>query len=162
MAVQYLEASLAIQRALGNKAGEGALLNNLSQFYSSRGDNVTEVQYLEASLAIRRAIGDKAGMAVTLYNMGHISWQAEETEQALTQWTEAYTLAMELGEALILFRTAAVLGKVRAQAGALAEARHFLSQAVEVGKAAGFPEVQKVEEALRRLPAPEPDTGETP
>ena len=42
-----------------------------------------------------------------------------------------------------------------ASAEAPAQARQLLQLAVEVGKAAGFPEVQEVEAVLRRLPPAE-------
>jgi tetratricopeptide (TPR) repeat protein len=155
-ALRYLEASLAIRREIGDKAGEGTTLNNLSSLAYARGDYDTALRYLEASLAIRREIGDKAGLMTTLHNMGHIAWEAQSVERALTLWMEAHTLARETQNAQGLFHTASTLGLVLAQGGAESEARPFLQLAVEVGKVAGFADVEEVETVLRRLSSDEP------
>ena len=134
---------------------EGATLNNLSQIYQARGDYDKALSYLEQSLAIRREIGDKAGLVATLHNMGHIAWQADNLERAMTLWSEAFSIAMETKNTQGIFHTASTLGRALASAGASAQARQLLQLAVEVGQAAGFPGVQEVEAVLRRLPAAE-------
>jgi hypothetical protein len=87
--------------------------------------------------------------------MGHIAWQADNLERAMTLWSEAFSIAMETQNAQGIFQTASTLGQVLASAGASAQARQLLQLAVEVGQAAGFPGVQEVEAVLRRLPAAE-------
>jgi tetratricopeptide (TPR) repeat protein len=150
-ALRYLEASLAIQREIGDKAGEGTTLNNLSLLAYARGDYDTALRYLEASLAIQREIGDKAGMIATLHNMGHIALQAQDVERAMTLWLEAFGIATETQNAQGLFHTASTLGQVFAELGEQSEARPLLQRAVEVGKAAGLAGVEEVEAVLRRL-----------
>jgi tetratricopeptide (TPR) repeat protein len=154
-ALGYLEQSLAICREIGDKAGEGTTLNNLSLIYDARGDYDTALGYLEQSLAIQREIGDKAGLVATLHNMGHIAWQADNLEHAMTLWSEAFSIAMETQDAQGIFQTASTLGQVLASAGASAQARQMLQLAVEVGQAAGFPDVQEIEAVLHRLPEAE-------
>ena len=63
---------MAIQREIGDKAGEGTTLNNLATTAYAGGDYATALTYLEQSLAIRREIGDKAGEGVTCWNIGMI------------------------------------------------------------------------------------------
>ncbi len=92
-ALAYLEESLAISRAIGDKAGEGTTLNNISQIFQARGDYAAALAYLEESLAISRAIGDVAGLCATLFNIGHIHYQKDEVEQALNAWVTVYRLA---------------------------------------------------------------------
>jgi tetratricopeptide (TPR) repeat protein len=148
----------AFQRALPiapTKTDEGATLNNLSQISQARGDYDTALRYLEQSLAIQREIGNKAGLMVTLHNMGLIAWQTDNGERAMTLWSEAFTIAMETQNAQGIFHKASTLGQVYAQSGSLAQARQLLQLAVEVGKAAGFLEVQEVEAALHSLPPAE-------
>jgi hypothetical protein len=111
------------------------------------------LRYLEQSLTIQREIDNKAGLVATLYNMGHMAWQAGQGERAMTLWSEALTMARETQNAEGIFHTASTLGQVLASAGPSAQARQLLQLAVEVGKAAGFPAVQTVEEVLRRLPS---------
>ncbi len=50
------------------------------------GDYDTAVQYLKQSLAIRQQIGDMAGLCATLFNMGHIHWQNEQQDEAVSAW----------------------------------------------------------------------------
>ncbi len=92
-ALQYLVQCLAITQAIGDKAGEGTTLNNISQIYTARGDYASALPYLEQSLAIRQEIGDVAGMCATLFNMGHIHLQNDEHSQAVTAWVTVYRLA---------------------------------------------------------------------
>jgi tetratricopeptide (TPR) repeat protein len=152
-ALHYLEAGLAMAREIGDKAGEAATLNNLSGISRARGDDETALRYLEASLIIRREIGDKAGESMTLYRMGLIASEAQSMERAMTLWSEAHALARETQDAQGLFYTAGTLGQALALGGAASEARPFLQLAVEVGKAAGFADIQNVEAVLRRLPS---------
>jgi len=152
-ALRYLEASLAIAREISDKAGEGRALNNLDEIYQARGDYDTALRYLEASLAICREIGDKAGEGRTLHNMGFIAWETKNKERAMTLWSEALNIGMEIRNAERIVHTASTLGQVLALGGAASEARPFLQRAVEVGKAASFANVQEVEAVLRRLPS---------
>ncbi len=56
-ALPCLEQSLAISREIGDRAGEGATLNNISTTAHARGDYATALGYLEQSLAISRDNG---------------------------------------------------------------------------------------------------------
>ena len=59
-----------ISQEIGDRAGEGTTLNNISQIYKARGDYGTALKYLEQSLAISKEIGDRRGEAVTSWNIG--------------------------------------------------------------------------------------------
>jgi tetratricopeptide (TPR) repeat protein len=106
---------------------------------------------LEQSLQIRRDIGDKAGEGTTLHNMGFVALEAQNLEQALSLWTQALDMALEIREARLLFYTAATLGRVLAQAGARDEAKPLLQMAIQVGTHAGLPGVDELEAILRQL-----------
>jgi tetratricopeptide (TPR) repeat protein len=154
-ALGYLEQSLAIRRAIGDKAEEGATLIFLGLIYKERGDYDRALGYLEQSLVIHRDIGDKEVQVETLHTMGRIAWEADNVERAVTLWSEAFTIAKETQSATGLFLMAGTLGQALAVTGELGQARQLLQLAVEIGKAAGFPEVQDYEELLRRLPSAE-------
>ena len=79
MALDYLKQSLAITKEVGDRAGEGDTLNNISQIYHARGDYDTALDYLKQSLTIRKEVGDRAGMCVTLFNIGHIHKQHDDS-----------------------------------------------------------------------------------
>lgn len=101
-ALGYYEHSLAIQQEIGDKAGEGATLNNMSTIAHARGDYATALDYLERSLAIRQEIGDIAGMCPTLFNMGHIHYQNEQVQEALIAWVTVYNIAKQINLAQAL------------------------------------------------------------
>jgi len=46
-ALEYLEKSLKIRVAIGDKSGEGATLNNIATIYQARGDLTKALEYLE-------------------------------------------------------------------------------------------------------------------
>jgi tetratricopeptide (TPR) repeat protein len=64
--------ALDIFLEIGNKAGEGATLNNISQIYHAQGDYTTALIYLTNSLAISQEIGDKAGEGACTVNQSNI------------------------------------------------------------------------------------------
>ena len=101
-ALGYLKQSLQIMQQIGDKAGEGTTLNNISQIYDAQGDYETALGYLKQSLQIRQQIGDKAGLCATLFNMGHMHWQNKQQDQAMGAWVTVYTIAksMNLAQAL--------------------------------------------------------------
>ncbi|MEZ4646503.1 MAG: tetratricopeptide repeat protein [Chloroflexota bacterium] len=72
----YFEQALAIDRTIGNKAGEATALGNLGTAYASWGEYDTAVSYYEQALVIDQAIGSKAGEATNLGNLGNVyySW----------------------------------------------------------------------------------------
>jgi len=153
-AQKYIEQSLDISKEIGDKEGEGLALNNISTIAYAHGDYDTALEYLEQSLAIRREIGDKSGMANTLHNMGHIAKNLNDMEKAFSYWSEAFQLAMETQNAQGLFNVGKDFGNVLSITGNKEQARQLLTQAVQVGRQAGFPDVQKVEALLQQLDAP--------
>ena len=144
----------AFERALPispTKKEKGATLNNISQIHDARGDYETALTFLEQSLKIQREIGDRAGMIPTLHNMAHIALQAKDPQKAVEAWSEALDLAMKTQNAMGLFHVAKDFGGLMAQAGNTDAAKQLLTLAVQAGKAAGFPGVDKIEERLKSL-----------
>ncbi|MCP4351271.1 MAG: tetratricopeptide repeat protein [Desulfobacterales bacterium] len=150
-ALKYLEQSFTIMQEIGDKSGEGTILNNISQIYSAHGDYDTALKYLEQSLTIMQEIGDKSGMITTLHNMAEIAAEADDLEKAMTLWSEALSAAMETNNAKGIFHVASEMGVFFAQIGNKEEARKLLSLAVQTGKQSGFPNVNKVEEILKKV-----------
>jgi tetratricopeptide (TPR) repeat protein len=93
---------MTIRREIGDRAGEGVTLNNISQIYDARGEYDTALDYLKLSLTIRREIGDRAGMCATTINIGHIYWNKNDQKKAMSTWAEAYQLSKSIGYAQAL------------------------------------------------------------
>ncbi|MFZ5885310.1 MAG: tetratricopeptide repeat protein, partial [Chloroflexota bacterium] len=102
-----------IRRQIGDKAGEGTTLNNISQIFKAQGDYETALAYLKQSLDIMRQIGDKAGLCATLFNIGHIHAQKGEIQQAVSAWVTVYVIAKQINE----FQALQALSKLAPQLG---------------------------------------------
>ena len=96
-ALLYYEQAVAIQQEIGNRQGEGATLNNISQIYQAKGDYDTALRYLEQSLGIVQEIGDIAGLATTLNNMGAMLFEQERFEEAIPLLVQAYQIRQQIG-----------------------------------------------------------------
>jgi ATP/maltotriose-dependent transcriptional regulator MalT len=152
-ALPYLQQSLAIQQQIGDKAGEGTTLNNISQIYDAQGDYETALKYLQQSLAIQQQIGDKAGLCATLFNMGHIHMQNNQVKEAVNAWVTVYVLAkqMNLAQALqALASLAPQLGLPEGLAG-----WENLAQRIQSGEQLEFGKKEEVSELeqIRRFMA---------
>ena len=79
-----MKKSLAICKEIGNNAGEGTTLNNISLIYNVRGEYDIALEYLKKSLAIRQEIGDKAGEGVTCWNLAQEYKRRGELDKAIT------------------------------------------------------------------------------
>ena len=90
-----LQHALAIEKEIGDKEGEGAVLNNISQIYDARGDYETALKYLEESLQIRKEIGDRAGEGAVLNNIGMIYKARGDYKTALKYLEESMQIVRE-------------------------------------------------------------------
>ena len=93
MALRYLEKSLALSRAVSDRAGEGAILNNIGQIYHRRGDYAMALRYLEKSLALSRAVSDRAGEGAILDNIGQFIARAGITRRRCGIWKRRWPSA---------------------------------------------------------------------
>ncbi len=116
-ALPLFKAAGKIYQAIGDKAGEGTTLNNISQIYSARGEYERALEYLEQSLAIRQAIGDVAGLCATLFNIGHSHLQNEDHQQAVASWLAVYQLAKKLNLAQALDALENLAGRIGLEGG---------------------------------------------
>ncbi|MCB0611341.1 MAG: CHAT domain-containing protein, partial [Lewinella sp.] len=71
-ALRYLEQSLAIRQQIGDRQGEGAALNNISQIHTARGDYDTALRFLEQALEIVQQIDNLQGEGVILNSISQI------------------------------------------------------------------------------------------
>jgi tetratricopeptide (TPR) repeat protein len=148
-ALKYLEQSLKIRMEIGDKTNVGATFNNIGAIYTARGDYKKALKYLEQSIKIQREIGDRPGMVPSLHNMAHIAIEAKDVDKALDYWYEALSIAMEIRNAEGIFHVAGSLGQLLAGIGEKEQATKLLKLAIQVGRQAGFPGTDQVEEILK-------------
>jgi len=97
-ALPFMKQSLTIMQQIGDKAGEGATLNNISQIYDAQGDYETALGYLKQSLTICQQIGDKAGEGATLNNISQIFKAQGDYETALGYLKQSLTIRQQIGD----------------------------------------------------------------
>jgi tetratricopeptide (TPR) repeat protein len=109
IALQFFQQSLVIRQEIGDFGGEAAMLNNISQVYSERGDDETALLYLQQSFEVFEKAGDVPGTCAALINMGHIYWTHGVQKDAMLCWSSAYQRAksMEHTQALAILETLA-------------------------------------------------------
>ncbi len=98
MAMKHLNQSLTIRQEIGDKAGEGTALNNVSQIYVARGDYDKALELLQKSLTIRQEIGDKAGEGTALNNIASIYHARGDYDKALELLQKSLTIGQEIGD----------------------------------------------------------------
>jgi tetratricopeptide (TPR) repeat protein len=135
---------LRIQQEIGDRQGEGATLNNISQIYDAKGDYDTALRYLEQSLRIQQEIGDKRGAGVTLHNMAKIAKEKEDYQQFWAYETEAFKIAQEIGYLGDVYDYGYEIGLFLCQVGELENGLGLLSQCVEIGQQIGALDLQTV------------------
>jgi tetratricopeptide (TPR) repeat protein len=96
-ALFHFENSLKINQEIGDRAGEGTTLNNISQIYDARGDYQTALHYLERSLKIVEEIDDINGKALLLANIGHLRTIKGDFKNALKDYEKSYKIMQETG-----------------------------------------------------------------
>jgi tetratricopeptide (TPR) repeat protein len=82
---------------IGDKAGEGATLNNLATTAYAKGDYATALKYLEQSLVITQEIGDKKQEGIISWNIGMIYKKQGDLAKAEQYISRAVQLAEEIG-----------------------------------------------------------------
>ena len=97
-ALEYLKRSMALCREIGDKSGEGSMLNNISQIFQARGEYDSALEYLERSLALCREIGNKSGEATTLGNISQIFQARGEYDTAREYLKQSLSISQEIGD----------------------------------------------------------------
>ena len=98
----YYTRALLVTREIGDRAGEGAILNNIATIHQTKGDVVKALDYLTRSLTILREIDNQAGLCATLFNMGNLHLGRKEPQAAQEHLVAAYRIAREIGYAQVL------------------------------------------------------------
>ncbi len=140
-ALPFLKQSLAISQQIGDKAGEGTTLNNISQIFKAQGDYETALAYLKQSLAIRQQIGDKAGEGTTLNNISQIYDAQGDYETALAYLKQSLAIRQQIGDKAGLCATLFNIGHIHAQKGEIQEAVSAWVTVYLIAKQIGYAQV---------------------
>lgn len=113
----YLERNLAVRRALGDKKGIAAALNNLAHAIKGEGELTLARQLTEESLELKRDLGDKTGISNSLGTLGSIAYDQGDYSAARTFYGESVALARELRYLQALLNGLNNLGRVLLETG---------------------------------------------
>ncbi len=134
-------AALACFRRVGDRAGEGATLNNIAAVYRAQGSYGEALELYEQALAIRQEVGDRVGEGVTLNNIGLVYDHQGHYAESLDFYEQALAIRQEVGDRAGEGRTLNNLGLVYDHQGRYSEALAIFEQALtirrEIGDRAG-------------------------
>nr|VFJ60318.1 MAG: Tetratricopeptide (TPR) repeat [Candidatus Kentron sp. FW] len=136
-ALDYYTQSLAIQREIGNRAGEGATLNNIGRIHDARSDYDQALDWFTQSLAIQREIGNRAGEGTTLNNIATIHHARGDYEQALDYYTQSLAIRREIGDRAGEGATLNNTGEIHRAKGDYDQALDWLTRSLEIRREIG-------------------------
>ncbi len=111
-ALAAYEEALRLYRAVGDRAGEAATLNNIGLVYDGLGERARALEFYQQALPIRREVGDRAGEAATRYNLAMIHRGWGELDRAVTELEQVVELDRQVGHPDLASDTA-MLERVR-------------------------------------------------
>jgi tetratricopeptide (TPR) repeat protein len=96
--MRYFDESLAIAHAIGDRQGQGTVLNNVAVQAYNLGDYPQARDLLQQVLAIARGIDDLTGVYIGLMNLAGVESHNGHTAEALALYDEAQRYAEEAGD----------------------------------------------------------------
>lgn len=95
-ALTYYQQALVIGREVGDRRGEGVMLNNLGLVYKALGKQQEALSYFEQALVIGREVGDRGGEGTALWNVGALYFDQGHYDVALASWLLARGIFEEI------------------------------------------------------------------
>jgi CHAT domain-containing protein/tetratricopeptide (TPR) repeat protein len=124
-------------RAVGDRWGEAASLNNIGLIYSSLGEKQKALEHYQQALPVVRALGDRGGEAVTLNNIGMVYDDLGEKQKALEYYQQALPIERSVGDREGEATTLNNIGMVYGHLGENQKALEYFQQALPMERAMG-------------------------
>ncbi|MEM9482297.1 MAG: CHAT domain-containing protein, partial [Cyanobacteria bacterium P01_F01_bin.116] len=83
---------------IGDRRGEGIMLNNIGSIYDNLGQYARALEFYEQSLAIRQEIGDRRGEGTMLSNVGNVYASLGQYSKALEFYEQSLSIRQEIGD----------------------------------------------------------------
>ncbi len=139
--MEFYQQALAIHTETGDKAREGATLNNIGLVYDNLGQYPKALEFYQQALAILTKIGDKAEEGNTLNNIGLVYRKLGQYPKALEFYQQALAISTQIGDKAGEGNTLSNIGVVYHNLGQYPKALEFYQQALvirrEIGDKAG-------------------------
>ena len=97
-ALEYFNRALPLVKAAKLKREEVAILSELAEVYSSKGDTEKMYSYFNQALAISKAVGDKVGEARALHNLAIEFDKSGDQQKAFDYYNQALLLWKVTGD----------------------------------------------------------------
>jgi predicted ATPase/DNA-binding XRE family transcriptional regulator len=126
------EELLSLQRDLGDRAGEAAVLNNFGNLAYEQGDIDTAWTRYQEALVTWRELGDTHEIALTLSNLGMVKTRQGDQAAAVALHAESLALFRSLGERRYVANVLDNLAAALNESGAYIEAQARYQEALAV------------------------------
>jgi len=140
-AQRYLEESLAIARALGDRTGTANALQPLGMACLGQGNLAAARAHLEESVALARELGDKRNLAAAMNAMAQLHRTEGTLDIAERLYRDVVATCAEMGDDESRAIGLLNLAMVEINRARPAEARALLSEAMEIAHGSGFQRV---------------------
>lgn len=124
-ALSQYQASLELQRALGDKRGIANALHGLGRTAIRLGDYGAALKLHQEGLEIRRELNDQPGVAVSYHNLGEIASLEGDFQRAREMHEHALAIRQSLGDVGGVAHSVYNLGKVASYEGDMETARRL-------------------------------------
>jgi tetratricopeptide (TPR) repeat protein len=136
-ALELYEKALVICREIGEKKGEGTILDNIGLVYRNLGQYQKALDIFQQSLTIRKQVGDKAGEGTTLNNIGLVYRSLGQYQKALDFYQQSLAIGKQVGDEAGNGKTLNNIGRVYHSLGQYQKALDFYQQSLAIGKQIG-------------------------
>ncbi len=136
-AAQLLEASLALWRSSGDKAGIALGLSTLGSTLARQGNYEQATAMITESLTLRRELDDQPGLAASLLNLGLVEFERGNHPQAIERYEESLAIARSLGDYGHVTKALINLGNVYNIIGDYAKAAEMYDEGVQLCRQIG-------------------------
>ena len=136
-ALEYYEKALPIFKAVGDRYGEGSVLNNSGAVYDDLGQKDKALEYYEKALPIQQAVGNRSGEATTLNNIGAMYDDLGQKEKALAHYEKALLIRKAMGDRSGEATVLSNIGLVYSDLGQKYKALRYYEKALPISREVG-------------------------
>ena len=156
-AAPLYNASLEIERKLGDQSGVATTLHQLAMIEGRRGNYEEARNLYDQSLTIKRKLGDQSGIATTLGQLAIMEYSKGNYEEAKKLYDEVKATFEKLGDQSRIATTLHQLAMIEQDKGNYEEARNLYDQSLTIKRKLG--DQSGVAKTLHQLAMIEQDKG---
>jgi two-component system sensor histidine kinase/response regulator len=140
--IEYTERALQITEEINDKQAEATACNNLSVFWMEKGNFEKSKQYALRALDLYKAVGLKRGMGDAMNNLGDLYVELKDYSSAIIYHMRSLAIYEEVNDPSRIANSKMNIGQLYYKRGRLAEARKWLTDALQASK--GIPSKETI------------------